>query len=70
MRRIMETARIIIALAFMAIVMAVGLFDLWAMATGQPKQTVSAVIQDWSQQFPSFSLVCGFILGHLFWPVR
>ena len=58
---------VITALFLVATVLAVGAYDVYAAMFVGETATVSVVIQDWSRRFPAFTLLCGFVLGHLFW---
>lgn len=62
--------RFILSLLFLGIVFAVWLFDIFAGLNERPQDTVSAVLFDWSRDFPILPLAVGVLLGHLFWPQR
>lgn len=59
-----------IAIAFLVVVLAVGAYDVYASFFLPPGSTVSYFIQGWSKQFPALAFAVGFLVGHLFWPLR
>lgn len=62
--------RIWLSLAFLACLMIVWIWDWYVIVKGQPRETVSATVLEWSQQWPILPLLCGIIIGHIFWPNR
>lgn len=57
-----------IAAAFMAFLVAVGVFDLYAIFAARDEETVSQVIYQWAQRWPIIPFLAGMIAGHLFFP--
>lgn len=53
-----------VGLFFLGNLVVVGLWDMYAHASGQ--ETVSAVISDWSKSFPELPFIAGLLGGHLF----
>ena len=48
----------------------IGIFDSWAFFKGGTKGTISyLVITQWSRKYPALTFACGFVAGHLFWPL-
>lgn len=48
----------------------IALWDTWIWVSGSEARTVSAIVWRWAQQFPVGLLFLGFVLGHVFWPLR
>jgi hypothetical protein len=45
-------------------------YDVWALAKGGVKASISyMIIMDWTRRYPALSFAVGFICGHLFWPL-
>lgn len=59
-----------LAIALLVILFVVGIWDIYASYWIGSGNTVSYLIQSWSLQFPALPLLVGFLLGHLFWPIR
>lgn len=62
--------RIILALAFIAVVACIAVWDVWCAAKGTPDDTVSATLQSWAQQHSMLAVAVGAVIGHIFWPTR
>lgn len=62
--------RVVLAVAIHVVISAVAAWDLAAVASGHGNFTVSSLIQKWAIEAPSLPLAVGFVIGHLFWPVR
>lgn len=60
---------IILALVLLALLTAIGVYDVLVSYRVIPGCTVSSVIHDWSQQFPVMPFAIGLLIGHLLWPV-
>ena len=45
-----------------------GVWDIYVIWWGEPEDTVSAILQSWSVAYPIFPLICGILIGHVFWP--
>jgi hypothetical protein len=58
------------AALLVAVIFGVAVYDVIAGLTGGYEATVTSVIQQWQASFPPFSVLVGFVLGHLFWPGR
>jgi len=59
-----------LSILLLAALVAAFLWDWWAIVKGQPQDTVSAVILDWSQRWPVLPFFMGMAVGHLLWPNR
>lgn len=62
--------RIILALMFILVNLAVAIWDLYVQAIGKPTDTVSYVFQQWGRDWPVLPLLIGVVIGHVFWPTR
>lgn len=60
--------RIILALALIAILAAVAVWDVYCAAIGQPENTVSATVQSWARDHVMLGVAVGIVIGHIFWP--
>ncbi len=60
--------RYALAAALLLVVVLAGLWDIWVISMGRQADTVSAVLHQWSLQFPILPLIVGLLLGHIFWP--
>lgn len=60
----------ILATALLGCLASAGLWDVYLSGQGRPQDTVSAIVQGWAKSFPILPLICGLILGHIFWPFR
>lgn len=45
-------------------------YDIVAMIKGGDEAAISFQVILWSYQYPAFTFICGFIMGHLFWRVK
>jgi hypothetical protein len=57
-----DSTRVVLILTAVAL----GLYDLWALATAGPPATISRVFLRWSEEFPILLVGLGLLLGHLF----
>ena len=45
-------------------------YDVFAYIQGGSEATVSSIIiNEWSRDYPAFTFLMGFTMGHLFWPM-
>lgn len=52
------------------IVLAILGYDVYAYLEGGQDATISSVIiTDWALNYPAFTFLVGFVMGHLFWPL-
>lgn len=55
-----------------SIFVAVGIWDVVNVNRGNPDQTVSSILREWSGSYPILPCLFGFVVGllfaHLFWP--
>jgi hypothetical protein len=58
--------RIFIIVALVAIF----LYDVIAMVRGGDEAAISFQVVLWSYQYPAFTFISGFIMGHLFWRIK
>ena len=58
----------LLALAIGALALAVGIWDFAVVSWGDPQDTVSNIIGQWSHAFPALPFGAGLLMGHLFWP--
>ena len=61
---------IVLSVSLLVMHTLVAAYDIYAAYFLPTGSTVSAVLQEWAIKFPAMPLVIGFVLGHLFWPVR
>jgi hypothetical protein len=46
-------------------------YDIYAYIKGGQEATVShLVIKGWAKDYPAFTFLVGFVMGHLFWPLK
>lgn len=56
--------------AIALIILGIFAYDAWAFIQGGQDATISSVIiTDWAYNYPAFTFLIGFIMGHLFWPL-
>lgn len=48
----------------------VGIFDFVALYSHGRILPISEVVQEWSARYPMVSVICGVVIGHLFFPTR
>lgn len=60
--------RVWLAVAFLLAGLIVGIWDVFVTARGEPGNTVSSTLYEWSIAYPILPFVLGVITGHLFWP--
>ena len=57
-------------IAIAVFIVGILLYDVWAYLKAGAKGTVSyTIIMKWSRQYPAFTFMVGFAMGHLFWPM-
>lgn len=59
----------VIACYFLASLVVVGVYDLYAIYYLPPEETVSHYLRAWVRDVPAFGVAIGFVLGHLFFPL-
>jgi len=58
-------------LAVIVFIVGILVYDVYAYIQGGQGGTVSyLIITDWSRNYPACTLFVGFVMGHLFWPLR
>lgn len=62
----MRTAQVGIAIGVLVVLAAVGIWDIYVMAKGEPDDTVSSLLRSWSRVSTILPFVVGLILGHIF----
>lgn len=50
-----------------ATIAAIGIYDVYIIITQGKQEAISAYIIRWSYEYPSFTFLFGFTMGHLFW---
>jgi hypothetical protein len=60
-------ARLLLVIAFLACVILILLFDVWAWATHGKEATASTLIHLWAKEWPLLPFLVGMVIGHLFW---
>ena len=60
----------LLTLLFLVMIAAVAVFDMFALFSESKMETVSENLVTWSKGYPALPLACGFVLGHLFFPMR
>ena len=48
----------------------IGVYDGYALLSEGTTATVSYKIRVWSKEYPAFTFLMGFTMGHLFWGMR
>lgn len=54
----------------MLTIVAIAIYDVLAISGGGTEASISHQIIMWSYQYPTFTFAMGFVMGHLFWPIR
>jgi len=54
----------------MAFIASVLIYDVYAVFQGGTTATVSYTVRVWASEYVAFTFGIGFIMGHLFWPLR
>lgn len=62
------TAGLVLAAGLMVLLLFIGVYDLAVIFWRLPMRTVSDHIYSWSTDLPLLPLLCGLVLGHLFFP--
>jgi len=56
---------------FIAVTIVVMLaFDVYVWNAGGTEATISWTVFEWSHQYPAFTFMIGFVMGHLFWQMK
>jgi hypothetical protein len=45
-------------------------FDVWVIVKGGTEASISHQITTWSYDYPTFTFAVGYLMGHLFFPLR
>jgi len=53
----------------MAMIVAIALYDVWAIAEGGTEASISHLLRVWGHKYPAITFAFGFTMGHLFWPI-
>ncbi len=48
----------------------IGIYDVWVIAASGKQDSISWVVIEWSHDYPSFTFIVGFAMGHLFWRMK
>lgn len=48
----------------------IAVIDTYFIMTGGTEASISHQIITWSYEFPAFTFLMGFAMGHLFWKIR
>lgn len=59
--------QLILGISFIVVGAAIGIWDVYAVSSGRPNDTVSAVMQTWGRMAPWLPFLLGFLAGHLWW---
>lgn len=60
---------LLLAVAFLAALLFIAVWDVYAAFGAGNTQTVSAILYQWGREWPVLTLLVGLVIGHLFWPV-
>lgn len=58
------------SLFIVGVIIAIGIYDVYAIVSGGTEATISYRIRVWSHEYPAFTFLIGFCMGHLFWPMK
>lgn len=61
----MKRAAWIIAITIVALIF----IDAWLIIDGGTEESISFQIIEWSYDYPAFTFMMGFVMGHLFWVI-
>jgi len=51
-------------------IVSIALYDVYAINQGGTEASISHLLITWSYEFPAFTFLMGFTMGHLFWKIR
>jgi hypothetical protein len=57
----------LLAIMIYVVIISVGIWDIYVAASGNPEDTVTLIVRQWSSEFPVLPLMTGLVIGHLFW---
>lgn len=66
----MRAAQILILCSFISANMVIAVWDLYVTAIGEPQNTVSTIVAEWSAKYPLFPFFLGVVVGHVLFPVQ
>jgi len=58
------------AIFIVSVIVSIAVYDGIAIANGGTEASVSHMLITWSYQYPAFTFLMGFAMGHLFWRMR
>jgi hypothetical protein len=50
-------------------IVAIAVFDTYLIIDGGTSESISHQIIEWSYEYPAFTFLVGFTMGHLFWKI-
>jgi len=64
MKYVKLTRNVILSTALIWII-----FDFYIIAKGGTEASISHTITTWAYNYPTFTFLCGYLMGHLFFPL-
>jgi hypothetical protein len=56
-----------LSVLLLLVIIAIYIWDAWAMSSGVPSETVSTIVRGWSEKQPILAFAVGLLIGHIFW---
>jgi hypothetical protein len=56
-----------LAITFFVVIAVIGIYDVFAGASYGKEATVSAITRGLARDYPIIYVLCGVVVGHLFW---
>lgn len=53
-----------------SVIIIIAVFDFYLISAGGTEASISAQIIIWSKEYPAFTFLFGFTMGHLFWKIK
>jgi uncharacterized integral membrane protein len=58
------------AIFIVAVIVTIAVVDVYLIYNGGTAASISFQLISWSYEFPAFTFLMGFTMGHLFWKIR
>jgi len=58
------------SIVIIGIIALITIYDVYAWNVGGTEGTISWKIFEWSHEYPAFTFLMGFVMGHLFWQMK
>jgi hypothetical protein len=58
------------AIFIVSVILVIAIVDVFLITKGGTGASISFQLISWSYEFPAFTFLIGFTMGHLFWKIR